>query len=145
MQFFECWLDSHIVKHDFQKSKRSHQSSRLEIFEKFVFFEISVDCLASGASSSYFRIDLNNMTKVMLKLFIFRILWQRLHVCVFVLEFFILWVRCVSASMLLFVALLCHETWCVALIKLWWLCDRVSYRKIWKELRKNFRTLMGKE
>ena len=69
------------------------------------------------------------MTKVMLKLFIFRILWQRLHVCVFVLEFFILWVRCVSASMLLFVALLCHETWCVALIKLWWLCHRVSYRK----------------
>ena len=35
----------------------------------------------------------------------------------------------VSASMLLFVALLCHETWCVALIKLWWLCHRVSYRK----------------
>ena len=70
------------------------------MFEKFVFFEISVDCLASGASPSYFRIDLNNMTKVMLKLFIFKFLRQRLHVCVFLS--FLFCGSDVSASMLLF-------------------------------------------
>ena len=63
----------------------------------------------------------------MLKLCVFKFLRQRLHVCVFLS--FLFCGSDVSASMLLFVALLCHETWCVALIKLWWLCDRVSYRK----------------
>ena len=49
------------------------------------------------------------MAEVMLKLFVFGFLWRRWHVCVFFSFLF-----CgldVSALVLLFMALLCHETW----------------------------------
>ena len=49
--------------------------------------------------------------------------------CLF--EIFDLWVWCVSALVLLFVPLLCHETSDVAMMKLWWFCQRLLYRKPW--------------
>ena len=135
MQFFEFWPDFYIVKHNFQNSKRSHQSPRLEIFEKFVFLEIWIDFSAFGALPSYFHHNLISIVEIMLNPMKIRISMTFVaSLCLLVL--FVLWVWCVSALILVFVTCFSGRNISIVLMKLWWFCKRVLRGKLWEVRRR---------